>query len=64
MFLLFFFCRYQPVRHPRQACHNHAQRYAAGAPHPWGTCLIVVECTTKERTVFLNTTAQRGIVWS
>ena len=26
---------HQLVRHPRQACHHHAQGHAAGPPHPW-----------------------------
>ena len=27
--------RHQPVRHPRQACHHHAQGHPAGPPYPW-----------------------------
>ncbi|KAI5203196.1 histone H3.2 [Manis pentadactyla] len=29
----------QPVRHPRQACHHHAQGYPARPPHPRGKSL-------------------------
>uniref|UniRef100_A0A8R7VBB5 Uncharacterized protein n=1 Tax=Triticum urartu TaxID=4572 RepID=A0A8R7VBB5_TRIUA len=27
---------HQPVRHPRQARHHHAQGHPARPPHPWG----------------------------
>ena len=30
---------HQPVRHPRQACHHHAQGHPACPPHPWRACL-------------------------
>ena len=31
--------RHQLVRHPRQACHHHAQRHPVGPSHPRGACL-------------------------
>ena len=27
------------MRHPCQACDNHAQGHPAGSPHPWRACL-------------------------
>ncbi|VAI41912.1 unnamed protein product [Triticum turgidum subsp. durum] len=30
---------YQPLRHPRQTRHHHAQRHPACPPHPWRTRL-------------------------
>ena len=30
---------YQPLRDPCKACHNHAQGYSVGTPHPWRTRL-------------------------
>jgi histone H3/H4 len=32
--------RHQPLRHPRQAGHDHAQGHPAGPPHPWGARLM------------------------
>jgi len=33
--------RHQPLRHPRQACHYHAQGHPACPPHPWRALLSV-----------------------
>ena len=30
---------HQLVRHPRQACHHHAQGHPAGQEDPWRTCI-------------------------
>ena len=30
------------VCHSRQACHNHAKGCAAGPPHSWRACLIML----------------------
>ncbi|CAG11543.1 unnamed protein product [Tetraodon nigroviridis] len=38
---------HQPVRHPRQEGHHHAQRHPAGSPHPWGEGLELTSTTTK-----------------
>mmetsp|Transcript_24011 Transcript_24011/g.71149 ORF Transcript_24011/g.71149 Transcript_24011/m.71149 type:complete len:219 (-) Transcript_24011:47-703(-) len=44
---------HQPVRHPRQARHHHAQGHPAGPPHPWRARVSVRLIQTP---VFLNTT--------
>jgi hypothetical protein len=33
------------VRHPRQACHHHAQGHPTRSPHPWRACLSLFKLT-------------------
>ncbi len=59
---------HQPLRHPRQACHHHAQGHSVGPSHPWRACLsarwsctILYRKKTKKFLVLLYT-IQKNVV--
>uniref|UniRef100_A0A8D1S2G1 Core Histone H2A/H2B/H3 domain-containing protein n=1 Tax=Sus scrofa TaxID=9823 RepID=A0A8D1S2G1_PIG len=46
---------HQPVCHPRQACHYHAQGYPACPPYPWGKSIKKLFLYSRKKALFRAT---------